>query len=128
DLTYSVSGKAGTVKYTDLGNGAWKFQFISVDGTKHEESYQARAGGGGGQPPREGPNRREGAGPENPPAASNAIGMDAMKKPNAAFVLTSPAVGADHKLPVEYTGDGSGATLPLSWKGAPAGTQSYAIV
>lgn len=143
NLSYSISGKAGTVKYMDLGNGAWKFQFISTDGTTHEESYQAREGRGGGQgrprpdgagqPPRDGTNRpprREGDRPENAPPASNApvIGMDAMKKPSASFVLSSPEVGADHKLPAEYTGDGSGATPPLSWKGAPAGTKSYAIV
>ncbi|OYW15393.1 MAG: hypothetical protein B7Z55_15075, partial [Planctomycetales bacterium 12-60-4] len=27
-----------------------------------------------------------------------------------------------------FTGDGSGATLPLEWKGAPAGTKSYALI
>ena len=60
--------------------------------------------------------------------SASAIGMDAMKKPSASFVLTSPEVADGGKLPVDYTGDGSGATLPLAWKGAPAGTQSYALV
>ena len=43
-------------------------------------------------------------------------------------VLTSPEVEDGGNLPMEYTGDGSGATLPLEWKGAPVGTQSYALI
>jgi phosphatidylethanolamine-binding protein (PEBP) family uncharacterized protein len=31
-------------------------------------------------------------------------------------------------LPVEYTCDGSSATLPLDWSGAPANTQRFALV
>ena len=56
------------------------------------------------------------------------FGPDALKKPNASFVLTSPEVKDGGALPIDYTGDGSGATLPLSWGGAPAGTQSYALI
>ncbi|OYW77263.1 MAG: hypothetical protein B7Z37_05015 [Verrucomicrobia bacterium 12-59-8] len=44
------------------------------------------------------------------------------------FVLTSPEVEDGGNLPAEYTGDGSGATLPLEWKGAPTGTKSYALI
>ncbi len=44
------------------------------------------------------------------------------------FVLTSSEVEDGGNLPVDYTGDGSGATLPLEWKGAPAGTKSYALI
>ena len=51
-----------------------------------------------------------------------------MKKPVASFVLTSPEVADGGNLPVDYTGDGSGATPPLAWKGAPAGTKSYALI
>lgn len=53
-----------------------------------------------------------------------------VKTPTAtnAFVLTSPEVKDGGNLPVDYTGDGTGATLPLSWKGAPAGTKSYALI
>ncbi len=47
---------------------------------------------------------------------------------SAGFVLTSPAVSAGGKLPVEYTGDGAGLTLPLTWSGAPAGTKGYAVI
>ena len=51
-----------------------------------------------------------------------------MKKPNATFLLTSTEVKDGGALPMDYTGDGSGATLPLSWKGAPAGTKGYALI
>lgn len=44
------------------------------------------------------------------------------------FVLTSPEVEDGGNLPADYTGDGSGATLPLEWRGAPAGTKSYALI
>lgn len=48
--------------------------------------------------------------------------------PTGAMVLSSPAVADGGALPVEFTGDGANATLPLDWKGAPAGTRSYAVV
>ena len=44
------------------------------------------------------------------------------------FVLTSPEVADGGNLPADFTGDGSGATLPLEWKGAPAGTKSFALI
>lgn len=44
------------------------------------------------------------------------------------FVLTSPEVVEARNLPVEFTCDGTSATLPLSWKNAPAGTTSFAVV
>jgi phosphatidylethanolamine-binding protein (PEBP) family uncharacterized protein len=44
------------------------------------------------------------------------------------MVLHSPVVADGGLLPQEFTGDGSGATLPLDWSGAPAGTKSFAIV
>ena len=47
---------------------------------------------------------------------------------SSGFVLTSPEVADGGTLPMDYTGDGSGATLPLEWKGAPAGTKSYALI
>jgi phosphatidylethanolamine-binding protein (PEBP) family uncharacterized protein len=147
-LQYVVNGKPRAVNYATTGDGSWKFQFIAADGARQEETYRAgerRGGEGGGPPPRreggasprprEGadnsPREENGAGPRNEARVSegaSAIGMDAMKKPSATFTLTSPEILTDGKLPVDYTGDGSGATLPLVWKGAPAGTQSYALV
>ncbi len=84
--------------------------------------------GPGGPPPRDGqqgaPSRREGASQATP----SPFGPDAMKKPNATFLLSSTEVKDGGALPMDYTGDGSGATLPLSWKGAPAGTTGYALI
>jgi len=44
------------------------------------------------------------------------------------FTLSSPAVGADGKLPVEYTCDGNSAAPPLAWTGAPAETKGFAVI
>ncbi len=44
------------------------------------------------------------------------------------FILSSFAVVEGGALPAEYTCDGASATLSLAWKGAPAGTQSYAVI
>ena len=82
--------------------------------------------GGQRPPPREGggdPNRR-GAQQET----ASQFGPDALKKPSATFSLTSTEVKDGGALPMDFTGDGSGATLPLAWRGAPAGTKSYALV
>ncbi len=98
-LHYSVNGKPAAVNYAASAEGSWKFQFVSADGTKREETY--RRGGGG---------ERKG-GP-----------------PRASFVLHSSAVADGGALPVEFTGDGPGSTLPLEWSGAPAETKSYALL
>ena len=45
-----------------------------------------------------------------------------------SFVLRSPDVTDGGPLPKDYTGDGTSSTLPLDWIGAPAATQSYAII
>ncbi len=47
---------------------------------------------------------------------------------DGGFVLSSPEVAEGGALPVDCTCDGSGATLPVQWAGAPAGTQSYALI
>ncbi|MBI3172448.1 MAG: hypothetical protein HYZ25_01915 [Chloroflexi bacterium] len=47
---------------------------------------------------------------------------------SSGFTLTSPAVAEGGRLPIEYTCDGSGSTLALDWSGAPAETQSFAVV
>ncbi len=100
NLKYTVGSNQGAVIYTRINDGAWKFQFIAPDGGTSEQTYQA-----GG--------RRK---------------TEASQKPAQAFVLSSPVVAEGGKLPIDYTGDGSGDTLPLTWKGAPAGTQGYALI
>lgn len=45
-----------------------------------------------------------------------------------SFQLTSPAVKDGGMLPVDFTGDGAAATLPLNWTGAPEGAKSFAMI
>ena len=48
--------------------------------------------------------------------------------PGGSFTLTSP-VGADGgTLPAEYTCDGTGSTIALSWSNPPAGTREFALL
>lgn len=47
---------------------------------------------------------------------------------SSAFALASPAVKADGQLPMEYTGDGEAATLPLEWSHVPNGVKSFALI
>jgi len=53
---------------------------------------------------------------------------DQPRSSDGKFLLTSPATEDLKEMPAEFTGDGEGATLPLEWKGAPAGTQGYALI
>jgi phosphatidylethanolamine-binding protein (PEBP) family uncharacterized protein len=127
-LVYAIGERQGAVEYADAGGGAWRFVFEGTDGTKRDETYRARAGGGGAEgPPREGP-PREGPPPRREAEAPSKSGPDALKKPVEGFVLSSPDVADGGALPKEYTGDGAGSTLPLVWKGAPAGAVSFAVV
>jgi Raf kinase inhibitor-like YbhB/YbcL family protein len=72
------------------------------------------------------------AAPAATPGASTAINIGSGKKatPTLAidFILTSPDIGPDGLLPMEYTCDGAASTLALAWSGAPAGTTSYAVI
>ncbi len=42
-------------------------------------------------------------------------------------MVTSPAIAADGKLPVEFTCDGAGISPPIEWKPGPKGTACYAL-
>jgi Raf kinase inhibitor-like YbhB/YbcL family protein len=48
--------------------------------------------------------------------------------PVEPFSLTSSAFVESSPIPVRYTGDGDNVSPPLAWRGAPSGTQSFAIV
>ncbi|MCP4289807.1 MAG: YbhB/YbcL family Raf kinase inhibitor-like protein, partial [Gammaproteobacteria bacterium] len=50
-----------------------------------------------------------------------------LEQESVSFTLSSPDV-AEAVLPTEYTCDGANATLPLTWSGAPAETESFAMV
>jgi Raf kinase inhibitor-like YbhB/YbcL family protein len=47
--------------------------------------------------------------------------------PSESFELHSPAVGADGKLPADFTCDGSRSSPPVEWVKPPAGTKSFAL-
>lgn len=44
------------------------------------------------------------------------------------FTLTSAAFVESAVIPTRHTGDGENVSPPLQWRGAPAGTQSFALV
>ena len=135
-LNFEVNGDKRDVRYRIGEDGTYPFEFDNGSEGVSSEIYSIRqgGGGGGGRPPR-------GGGPERRPLGGGGGGEKGMKGPrqakvdaprNAAagegFVLTSPEVGDGGRLPVDFTGDGEGATLPLVWSGAPAGTKSYALI
>ncbi|RLC65970.1 MAG: YbhB/YbcL family Raf kinase inhibitor-like protein [Chloroflexi bacterium] len=45
-----------------------------------------------------------------------------------SFELTSPAFAHGEPIPSKYTCDGEDISPPLEWSGAPAGTQSFALI
>ena len=44
------------------------------------------------------------------------------------FTLTSPAASDGGSLPAEYTCDGAGSSIALSWWNAPSGTREFALM
>lgn len=142
-LGYTVNGRPGSVSYSNVANGQWRFQFLNTDGSTHEEIYSARnRQGSGGSPPRE---RREGHQQNQSPRDSNrpasqenrsqrtenadaAPPLVITAKHSGKFVLTSSVVKDGGALPLEFNGDGAGVSPPLEWKGAPEGTKSFALV
>jgi phosphatidylethanolamine-binding protein (PEBP) family uncharacterized protein len=60
-------------------------------------------------------------------ASSSSTGTPVLNKA-ISFSLCSSEVKDGGMLPVEFTGDGACATLPLKWTGAPVGTKSYALI
>jgi Raf kinase inhibitor-like YbhB/YbcL family protein len=45
-----------------------------------------------------------------------------------SLVLSSPAFADGQSIPAVYTCDGPGRSPPLSWSGAPPGTQSFVLI
>lgn len=64
-------------------------------------------------------------------AALTLLTLAACSSPGAPeierMVLTSPAIGADGRIPDAHTCDGADEPIPLRWSGAPAGTRSFAV-
>jgi Raf kinase inhibitor-like YbhB/YbcL family protein len=59
-------------------------------------------------------------------AASGALAVSALGA--APFTLTSAAFPTGGRIPVRFTCDGANTIVPLRWKGAPAGTRSFAVI
>ena len=154
-LSFEVSGEKRAILYTVNADGSVPFEFQNGSAGTTKETFTRREGGGGrGGPggPRPDGVRGQGGGPQPPPGGgggadrpprpdggpggqrpreqevASKFGPDAMKKPSSTFLLTSSEVKDGGALPMDFTGDGSGATLPLAWTGAPAGTQGYALI
>lgn len=128
-LSYTVGGRTFQIRYGKKENGPWTFRFMDADGTERVETYETeRRGRSPGGGPRAGdensPALADRAETERPIAAQEAL--EANAKPH--FQFSSPAIPESGTLPVEFTGDGEGATLPLDWKGEPIGTKSFALV
>lgn len=47
---------------------------------------------------------------------------------SSTFKLTSPVAADGGTLPIEYTCDGKGSTIELSWSNPPAGTREFALL
>ncbi|MCI0597372.1 MAG: YbhB/YbcL family Raf kinase inhibitor-like protein, partial [candidate division Zixibacteria bacterium] len=58
-------------------------------------------------------------------AQTNAV---AVAPQPAAFKVTSSAFQEGGRIPVPYTCNGLNISPPLAWAGAPAGTESFAII
>ena len=146
-LSFEVSGEKRAIFYKVNADGSAAFEYQNGGAGTTKQTYSRREGEGGPPPDGKGPQRDGDARPPrgesggspnrpgvSPPGdrkeqeAASPFGPDAMKKPSATFILTSPEVIDGGALPMDYTGDGSGATLPLAWKGSPADTNSYALI
>lgn len=150
-LTYTVGGRKGLVEYAVQDDGTATFTFTDPQGRTTTETYAPRrrgpggpgGGGPGGRPPggrggpENGPPRRPPPGGNRPPPgrdgrpppAPAGPQQPARQAPGArGFAVSSPAIGVDGQLPVEFTCDGDSISPPIAWQAGPAGTASYALV
>ena len=152
-LTYEVGGRKGFIDYKLNGDGTLVFGYTDPSGKKTTETYTPRGRGQGGRggpgtrgeggrgarrpgddrppPP---PGRADDRPPPPPqsgstrPSGRNRNGASSTKASGTeTLTVTSPAIGADGNLPVEFTCDGAGASPPLEWQAGPPGTKSYAV-
>ncbi|MFZ4574411.1 MAG: YHYH protein [Phycisphaerales bacterium] len=138
-LEYTLGGKKHVWNYRIEGEGRdakYIFEFVDPDGTKKTETFAAGSRRdrppAGDNPPGDGRRRRrDGERGERGPRRGEAKDeKPAPGKPLATasdFTLTSSAVGADGKLPAEFTCDGASISPPLAWAKAPEGTKSFAV-
>jgi len=127
-LRYTVNGQPAAVNYDTADNGAWSFQYLSADGTERTATYRA-GGRSGGPTPRDNPPPDNQRGPRPDNARDGAVAPVTINPTRSGnFILTSSVVTNGGALPVEFTGDGAGASPPLAWSGAPPGTKCFVII
>jgi phosphatidylethanolamine-binding protein (PEBP) family uncharacterized protein len=151
-IEYTLAGAKHLVNYRLEPNGAAVFDFVDPAGATRTERYEPRPdrdrpprnnadqgdrprrrnrdGGPDDRPPPPPPpgEPRDGPGPQRGPGGGkgNPVHPDS-KAGSTGLKLSSPVVGADSRLPAEFTCDGAGISPPLLWASPPAGTQSFAI-
>jgi phosphatidylethanolamine-binding protein (PEBP) family uncharacterized protein len=130
-MTYTVGRNEHTIHYQIKEDGTYPFVFDHGKDGETEEVYRVRGGGGGERPK----GRGEGRGGERPPRPEErrremrpGVSGPAPAANQGTFVLSSPAVKEDGRLPAEFTGDGEGFSPPVQWRGAPEGTMGYALI
>lgn len=109
------ANRDGIIDSEELSDAAANLRALDRNGDgrlDREEASGRPPGGGGGKSMS--PNREDGGAAARPAAPG--------------FSLSSPAIGDDGRLPVEFTGDGDGVSPPLAWKGVPSGTKSFALI
>ena len=90
-------------------------------GAAGQRGQRRPMGSGDQQRPSQGDNRR---------GANGDVGTRS-PAPNRSttgeFTVSSPVVKQGGPLPADFTGDGSGVSMPVNWSGAPSGTKSFAL-
>jgi len=61
-------------------------------------------------------------------SSSAAPSQASLSQAGSSFTLTSPVAADGGMLPADYTCDGAGSTIALSWSNAPAGTREFALM
>ena len=97
-----------------------------------QRNQGGNTGGQQGQPRLDGGNRRQGQPRQGENDNRNAtqagapsVNSDLSKA--SSFTVSSSVVKQGGPLPADFTGDGSGVSMPISWSGEPTGTKSFAL-
>jgi hypothetical protein len=140
-LKYEVNGATRKIDYKINANGSYTFTFVDDSGRTQTETFTRREGKG---PDNKGPDKkgdkkgddkkkddkkRKGKGPGgDKKEVKQADRVPTTIFPEVAKLqVTSSAFEEGGRIPVEFTGDGDGISPPLTWKGAPPETRSYAL-